>query len=761
MGKGIGQISSGLDKLATRAAIGAVAGLTAVITTAASFEQAFTGVEKTVDGTDAQLAELEQTLRQMARTIPVSFEELSAIGEAGGALGVARDSLDEFIDVVARLSVSTNLSSDQAATALGQLGTILHLTGSEYEDFADTLVGLGNAGASTEDQIIDLAARFAAAGNSAGLSKEEILALASATASMGIEVEAGGTALSQTFNNIATGIGTGSDEIKAFTDLLGISAADFKKRWTEDALGTFQDFLRELGKLDQYEQADILTNAGITGVRQLNAIKLMTQNVGFLDDQLQIAKNSQGALDKESQKFFDTSVGQWKLLVANVRDAAATIGAELLPVANSLIHDFVEKLQQPGTQAGLKAFGTDLAAGIRGLVDELKGTDFSGIIGGMKIAAQVAKSAFDAFRALPAPIQQLAIAALVANKVSGGAVGQIAKGLGNLVFGALKTINAVNVTVIGKSVIAPGAGGLPTPGGFNWKSLLPWLGGAVVLGAVAAGAEFATSEDRSPLIDRPGGHLGPGDLPWNQNTDALDRNTDAVNENTNPGAHKDTGSRAPKPVLGPPVPTGPIASLSATDFISELSKTTEIGLKGIGTTIEHGITTGLDPFGQGMLALAQSAENPKDPAVLREISNHIIAAEEVQAAYLKEGDINSATRTQAVIDGLHALLGTVDKTLPILEQTKEKSALTALQTANVARMTGSLLEPMRLTSLQSANAARMTERTLSPLERIAAKNPSFTANITTNVSARLSVTQSLYTQTLYNSIKGDNLLNLM
>jgi hypothetical protein len=52
---------------------------------------------------------------------------------------------------------------------------------------------LGNAGASTEDQIVAIAQRFAAAGSAAGLSKEDILAFASATASMGIEVESAGS----------------------------------------------------------------------------------------------------------------------------------------------------------------------------------------------------------------------------------------------------------------------------------------------------------------------------------------------------------------------------------------------------------------------------------------------------------------------------------------------------------------------------------------------------------------------------------------
>jgi hypothetical protein len=52
---------------------------------------------------------------------------------------------------------------------------------------------------------------------------------------------------------------------------------------------------------------------------------------------------------------------------------------------------------------------------------------------------------------------------------------------------------------------------------------------------------------------------------------------------------------------------------------------------------------------------------------LGEIERHIIAAEEVQRTYLQEGDINSAQRTQAVIDGMHELLGSTDKSRPPLE----------------------------------------------------------------------------------------------
>jgi TP901 family phage tail tape measure protein len=531
MGRGAGQLGSGLARLGAVAATAAAGGLTAVITTAASFEQAFTGVEKTVDGTAEQLGELEETIRGMARNMPIAFEELAAIGEAGGALGVAREDLEEFIDVVARLSVSTNLSSDQAATALGQLGTILDLSGGDFEDFADTLVALGNAGASTEDQIVEMAARFAAAGNSAGLSNDQILTLASSVASMGVEVEAGGSSLSRLFNNTTTNIGVANEKAESFAEALGLTFSEFKEAWRDDALGTFEDLLGKLNELDQFEGAALLKSIGITNTRDVNTILLMAQNMDFLAEQTLVAAEANGALREESDKFFDTAQGQWKTFINIIRDSAAIIGEELLPVTKDVLGELSAALDNPETREKLRKFGQDLAEGIRTLVDTLKTTDWSALVSSMKGAADVAKGAFAAFNALPDPVKQLAIAAIVGNKVTGGALGQIASGLGNLLGGALKLaipalsrgVTPANPLFVKEVGLGGGPGG---PGGKNGGGGV--LGNLLrVLGVVAAAAaarqlepviqDFAEEVHDSAGFDEdwnPFKGAGPEDWQW-------------------------------------------------------------------------------------------------------------------------------------------------------------------------------------------------------------------------------------------------------
>jgi TP901 family phage tail tape measure protein len=660
MGRGVGQVGAGLGRLATVGAAAAAGGLTAVVTTAASFEQAFTGIRKTVDETaTTTFPQLEESIRAMARSIPVSFEELAGIGEAGGALGIATDDLESFIDVVARLSVSTNLTADQAATALGQLGNVLHLSGDDFRDLSDTLVALGNDGASTEAQIVDMAARFAAAGNSAGLTKEEILALSSAVASMGIEVEAGGSSLSRIFNNVATNIGTSSEKAVAFADTLGLSAREFRTAWERDALGTFQDFLTELNKLDQFAQAAVLKDIGVTNTRDIAAVRLMAQNVGFVADQLKVANTAQGALNEESQKFFDTTAGQWQTLKNNIRDAGVTIGNELLPITKELIQEFTGFLNEPGTREGLKSFAKDLAAGIRGFVTELKGTDFSGLLGGLKIAADAAKVAFDAFRSLPAPLQGAIVAAIALNKVSGGGVGLLARGLGNIALGGAGGLAGLFGKMRGQSPAAPMFVSVVGPGGLGgglggaagaaggrgfWSGVgkVFGLAAAVTIGAeigrgigglvfdptVAPAVEFETSQFNDFI------KAAEGD------PEELQRGLTAIEK----GIYDIAGNTVD------PLERWLIPQLGVLEQQRDATKALLAEAKAAASI--------------GPISLSERPLGPPSPtqiAEFKDIGRKIDRASDSQVRALREGDIHEARMTQKQIDRLHDLRNTFDR----------------------------------------------------------------------------------------------------
>ena len=481
VGRGVGQVGSGLVRLGERAAIAAVGGLGAVVTTAASFEDAFAGVEKTVDATDAQLADLESTFRQMARTIPVSFEELSAIGEQAGALGIAIDAIDEFTEVAATLGVTTDVSSDQAATSLGVLSNVLKLTADDYERFADVLVQLGNDGASTESAILGIAERAGAGAGLIGIAADETLAWSSAVANLGIETEAGGSALQKFFVETLRNL-QDDDTLAVMAETAGMTGDAFVQAFDKDASGALRTFVGGLGELAEAERLAVLEALGFNDIRITRTLLGLAGNVDEVERAFGNLEKAEGAAQREAEKRFKTTAAQWQVFKNNIRDTAATIGTELLPVVNETLGGMVNTLNQPETQAAIRAFAVDLAQGVKGFAAELRGTDWSGILGFARGAAEAAKVAFNLFTSMPKEIQQLALAAYGVNRLSGGALGSIAKGLGNIFLGSLKTITAGNVTVVGKSVTGTGGGG----GGMG---LLGTAGlAALGLGALTVGA---------------------------------------------------------------------------------------------------------------------------------------------------------------------------------------------------------------------------------------------------------------------------------
>ena len=490
-GRGLRTAGANLARFGTIAAVGVGGGLVAATKAAIDFEDAFAGIRKTVDEADLAAAgltfdDLSDSIRGMAREIPIAATELAAIGEAAGALGIAGGDIEEFTRVVAELGVTTDLTSETAAMAMGHLGTILGLTGQEFEDLADSLVALGNDGASTESQIIAITERFAASGKSAGLATEDILALASTAASMGIEMEAAGSSLSRVFDSVTTNIGTSNSKAKAFAESLGLSAEEFREAWEKDALGTFQEFLGVLDELDQFEAAGLLKRVGITGVRDIRAIKLLAGGMEELNDQLETSRSATGALGEEAAKKFETTASQIQLMKNNLTDVGITIGSAVLPKITEMTGKFADFLNQDDVQAAIKEF----AAGIPGVIDDLveiaKGIPWGAIGSAATLMGQGAKALLQAFTSLPPWIQTAVLTGWGLNKLTGGALGGIGKIIGQSVFGRLRGTTPAN-PVFTKEVGIPGVGGGAPAAGIPAAA----VGSGALAGAAALGAGIA------------------------------------------------------------------------------------------------------------------------------------------------------------------------------------------------------------------------------------------------------------------------------
>lgn len=309
---------------------------------AVEFESAFAGVEKTVDGTTEQLAALRQGILDMAEEIPASTTEIAAVAEAAGQLGIATDDVLDFTRVMIDLGEATNLSADEAASALAKFANITGTTADEYSKLGSTIVDLGNNFATTERDIVEMATRLASAGTVAGLSEQDILALSTAMSSVGINAEAGGTAMTQTMTAISKAVSAGGDDLETFAKIAGVSASEFADMWGNEPIDAISAFIGGLGKMNENgeDTISVLDELGLSGIRQSNMLRALALASNVLDDAVTTANTAWDeniSLSNEASKRYETTESQMKILRNGLNNLAISIGDILLPIINKIV----------------------------------------------------------------------------------------------------------------------------------------------------------------------------------------------------------------------------------------------------------------------------------------------------------------------------------------------------------------------------------------------------------------------------------------
>lgn len=339
------------------------------------FESAITGVAKTTDLTDEELAAMSDSIKALSTEIPATTEEIAAVTEAAGQLGIQKDALLDFTEVMTMLGTATNMTADEAATALARFANITGMATDNYGRLGSVIVDLGNNFATTESEIVAMGTRLASAGKLAGLTEPEIMALAAAMSSVGIEAEAGGTAMTQTLNAIEKAVAKGGDDLAEFARIAGMSSEEFSSAWKNDAMSALTSFIGGLGKLDEQGESTVLVleDLGLTGIRQSNMLKAL----GLAADQMTGAVNTANtawqqntALTNEANKRYATAQSRLTMMQNAYNNLKVAIGDAYTPalseaygVGTKVLNEITKFVQaNPGVVAAITGLSTALGA---------------------------------------------------------------------------------------------------------------------------------------------------------------------------------------------------------------------------------------------------------------------------------------------------------------------------------------------------------------------------------------------------------------
>lgn len=379
-GAGMSTAGTGLMKVsAPIIALGA-----ASVKAAIDFETAFAGVRKTVNGTEEDFAKLKKGIKDMSEKMPQSATQIAAVAEAAGQLGVKKENILEFTKTMVMLGDSSNMSSDQAATALARLANITQMPQDKFQNLGSVIVELGNNMATTESEITEMGLRLAGAGKQVGLSEAQTLGLAAALSSVGVEAEAGGSAFSKvmvsmqlaaetgtkaneviaqtgltlrelqlmssldgdSFKGIASGLSlttgelrnlmSASSDLEAFAKVTGKTTEEFKKGFKEDAAGSIVSFITGLQECESQgiSAIAVLDEMGITEVRLRDSLLRAAGAGDVFSNAIQMGSDaweSNTALTTEAGKRYETTASKIAMLKNRATELGIEIGEDLMP----------------------------------------------------------------------------------------------------------------------------------------------------------------------------------------------------------------------------------------------------------------------------------------------------------------------------------------------------------------------------------------------------------------------------------------------
>ncbi len=341
---GFGQLAGGIA-----ATVGTVYAATSK--PAIDFESAFAGVRKTVDASEEEFEALRQGILDLSQTdVAASASEIAAVAEAAGQLGIQKDNVLDFSKVMIDLGESTNLSAEDAASQLAKFANITNMDPANYQRLGSVIVDLGNNFATTEADIVGMATRLASTGELTGLTEPQIMAVATALSSLGIEEEAGGTAMSKLLKMFQLANERG--DMEEYAKTAGMTAEAFSNLYKQDSLKAISEWTQGLNDVERNGKSaiQILDDMDIKEVRLSNAILAMASSDDILTEaagRASAAWEDNTALTEEAEKRYSTTESQIDMAKNAVENLGVTIGDMTLPA----IQDMAQGLNEAARYA--------------------------------------------------------------------------------------------------------------------------------------------------------------------------------------------------------------------------------------------------------------------------------------------------------------------------------------------------------------------------------------------------------------------------
>jgi TP901 family phage tail tape measure protein len=294
-----------------------------------NYETAFTSVDRAMQLLGDETQGMATMFIKLSETMPISFEQLTAIGTLGAQMGVTADGIKNFTEVVAKFSTVTGISADTTAQKFGRIAELANVDYGQFENLGSAIAYAGVNAVATESEILSLTEAIAAVSEQAGFAPEEIVGLSTAIASLGIAPEQARGVFTRVFADINRAVNTGGSSLANFAKVAGMSSSEFASTWADPDGGASKAFRAMLGGLKATgNMTKAFDSLNITETREVNTLTRLAENLNVVDSSMQDASTAfeDGAFLADSfDKTVDNLDAKIQLFQNNFKSAMQAI----------------------------------------------------------------------------------------------------------------------------------------------------------------------------------------------------------------------------------------------------------------------------------------------------------------------------------------------------------------------------------------------------------------------------------------------------
>lgn len=327
------------------------------VDTAAAYQKQLSGIEAKAALTGKSFAALEKTTKGFAKDFPIGMGQAVQVVESLQKAGIKSEmQIARLGKSWINLGAATGTSAAAIGTEMLQLNKSMGNGIAQFDALADSAVGATAKIGGSVPSVISFSKALAPVASTVGLSQTAVIGLSTAMSSLGED----GYRAANTFNKVLLdmnrSIRDGGPDLKAYADLMGMTADSLKSLFKSDpaeVLSRFSDAVAKQGPAIS-KSLDALGFDSVRDTRSLTALA----NAGGPREAIAAAVGSygSGSTAKAAEVAMEGVNDQAQKLQESMSQVVANVGTPLLGIAKV-------QLQIANQVSGLMAGITESAPG--------------------------------------------------------------------------------------------------------------------------------------------------------------------------------------------------------------------------------------------------------------------------------------------------------------------------------------------------------------------------------------------------------------